>query len=49
MKIHPVEAELFHVDGHTHTSMLAVAFRNFIKEPKSKGQAWAYNFVTSIK
>jgi len=39
MKIHPVEAELFHVDGQTHMSMLAVAFRNFMKEPKSKGQA----------
>jgi len=36
VKIHPVEAELFHVDGQTHMSMLAVAIRNFVKTPKSK-------------
>jgi hypothetical protein len=49
MKIHPVEVELFPVDGQTHMSMLAVAFRYFMKAPKSKGQTYAYSFITSLK
>jgi len=36
MKIRPVEANLFHVDGRTdrHTTKLIIAFRNFAKAPK---------------
>jgi hypothetical protein len=37
MKIRPVGAELFHVDGRTDRDMtnLTVAFRNFANVPKS--------------
>jgi hypothetical protein len=36
MKIHPVEAKLFHADGRTdrYTTKLIVAFRSFAKAPK---------------
>jgi hypothetical protein len=34
MKIHPVEAELFHADGQTDMTKLIVAFRTFEKAPK---------------
>ena len=38
MKIHPVEAELFHadgrIDGQTDVTNLIVAFRNFANVPK---------------
>jgi len=33
MKIRPVGAELFHVDGRTDTTKLIVAFGNFAKAP----------------
>jgi len=36
MKIRPVEAELFHVDGETDsTTRLILAFRKFSKVPKN--------------
>ena len=37
MKIHPIGAELFYVDGRTDTDMmkLIVAFRNFAKASKN--------------
>jgi hypothetical protein len=35
MKIHPVGAESFHVDGQTDVTKLAVAFRNFADMPKN--------------
>jgi len=34
MKIRPVGAELFHADGCTDMTKVAVAFRNFAKAPK---------------
>jgi hypothetical protein len=34
MKIRPVGAELFHVDGRTETMKVTIAFRNFANEPK---------------
>ena len=34
MKIHPVGAELFHLDGETDMMKLAVAFYNFANAPK---------------
>ena len=34
MKIRPVGAELFHVDGRTDKTKLTVAFRNFANVPK---------------
>ena len=39
MKIRPMGAELFHVDGRADTTKLIVAFRNFAKAPK-KGSPW---------
>ena len=35
MKILPVEAELFHANGRTDVTKLAVAFRNSANAPKS--------------
>jgi hypothetical protein len=35
MKIHPVEAELFHADGRRDMTKLTVAFRNFANAPKT--------------
>jgi len=36
--------------GRTDMSMLVVTFRNFMKAPKSKGQAaQAYSFIASLK
>ena len=35
MKIRQVGAELFHADGQTDITKLAVAFRNFAKRPKN--------------
>jgi len=35
MKIRQVVAELFHADGHTYMTKLAVAFRNFANAPKN--------------
>ena len=35
MKISPIGAQLFHVDGQTYTTKLTVAFRNFAQTPKS--------------
>ena len=34
MKIHPMGAELFHVDGRTDMTNLIVAIRNFLNAPK---------------
>jgi len=34
MKIRPMRAELFDVEGRTHTTKLTAAFRNFAKAPK---------------
>jgi len=36
MKIRPVGAELFHVDGQTDMAKLTVAFRNFSNAPTKK-------------
>jgi len=36
MKIHPVGAELFHLDGQTDMTKLVVAFYNFVNAPKKK-------------
>jgi hypothetical protein len=36
MKIGPVGAELFRVDGQTDMTKLTVAFRNFANAPKNK-------------
>ena len=38
MKIGPEVAELLHAEGrtHTHTTKLAVAFRNFANVPKNQ-------------
>jgi hypothetical protein len=35
MKIHSVEADLFHVDGWTDVMKLAVGFHNFLNVPKN--------------
>jgi hypothetical protein len=35
MKIRPVGAELFHVDGQTDVTKLIVAFCSFAKAPKN--------------
>jgi hypothetical protein len=35
MKIRPVGAELFHLDGQTDMTKLIVAFRNFANAPKN--------------
>ena len=35
MKIRPVGAELFHVDGRTDMTKLIVAFRHFANAPKN--------------
>jgi len=35
MKIHPVEAELFHTDGRTDMTKLIVALWNFANAPKN--------------
>jgi hypothetical protein len=35
MKLHPVGAEFFHVDGQTDMKLI-VTFRNFANEPKNK-------------
>ena len=35
IKIRPVGAELFHVDGQTDMTKLIVAFRNFANAPKN--------------
>ena len=40
MKIRPVGAKLFHVDGWTDMKKLIVAFRNFAKAPKKDGVKW---------
>ena len=40
MKIHPVGAELFHVDRRTDTRKLIVAFRNFANTPKKNGDRY---------
>jgi len=37
MKIHPVEAELFHADGRTDMTNLTVASGSFAKPPKNSG------------
>ena len=37
MKIHPVGAELFHVDRRKDMTKLIVAFRNFANVPESCG------------
>jgi len=34
MKIHPVAAKLFHMDGQTDMMKLTVTFRNFVHVPK---------------
>jgi L-cysteine desulfidase len=34
MKIHVVEAELFHADGCTDMTKLTLTFRNFANSPK---------------
>ena len=36
MKIRPVAADLFHVDGQTDMMELTVSFSNFSKAPKIK-------------
>jgi len=45
MKIRPVGAELFHVDGRTDMTKLTVAFRNFANAPKNFQEyyVWLYN------
>jgi hypothetical protein len=35
MQIRPMGAELFYADGQTDMTKLIVAFRNFVKAPKS--------------
>jgi len=40
MKIRPMGAALFHEDGQTDTTMLTVAFRNFVNAPKTKLAVW---------
>jgi len=35
MKFRPVGAQLFHTDGWTDMTKLAVAFRNFANAPKT--------------
>jgi len=39
IKIRPVGAELFHVDGRTDMTKLIVAFRNFANAPKKKNHS----------
>jgi len=36
MKLRPVGAELFHVDGRTDMMKLIVAFRHFVNAPKNE-------------
>ena len=36
MKIRPVGAELFHVDGRTDMTKLVLAFRNFANAPRNQ-------------
>jgi hypothetical protein len=38
MKIHPVEAKLFHVDRWTDVMKLIVTFRNFVNAPKNDNE-----------
>ena len=38
MKIRPLGAELFHVDGQTDVTKVIVAFRNFANTPKNACQ-----------
>ena len=38
MKIRPVEAEMFHLDGQKDKTKLIVTFRYFTSEPKN----WTY-------
>jgi hypothetical protein len=38
MKIRPVGAEFFHVDGRTDMTKLTVAFRNFVNVPTNGDQ-----------
>jgi hypothetical protein len=45
MKIRPVGAELFHVDGRTDTTKLIVAFRNVANAPKTVNSR-LYEFKT---
>jgi hypothetical protein len=55
MKILPVGAELFHVDGRTDTqatiTKLTVAFRNFTNAPKNRSllcsQCFVINYFSS--
>jgi len=49
MKLRPVGAELFHMDGQTDRWMtkLVVAFRNFRSTPKNFG--FVYQFGMKIK
>jgi hypothetical protein len=43
MKIRPVGAELFHVDGQTYMAKLIVAFRNFAIAPKMRQMKFNIN------
>jgi len=36
MKIRPIGAEFFHMDGRTHTTKLKVAFRNFANASRNR-------------
>jgi len=46
MKILPVVAELFHVDGQTDMTNLLVAFRNFANSLKNEYHIGEYNIKT---
>jgi hypothetical protein len=50
MKIRPVGAELFHVDGRTVMAKQIAAFRNFVQAPKKKrlkSYRWTYHVLYS--
>jgi len=40
MNIHPVGAELFHVDGRTDMTKLIIAFRHFVIAPKKPRRSY---------
>jgi len=47
MKIRPVGAELYHVDGRTDMTELIVAFRNYATAPKNGSYRRRYKRVNS--
>jgi len=47
MKILPVEAQLFHVDGRTDMTKVIVGFRSFANEPKNSSAV--RNVATAVR